>query len=99
MIDSSTRDSAASLDTFRPEARVDSPSTGPASPIPLILSFDVEEHHLIEAAAGLVIDQELQERYRGRMRETTEWLLDRLPPPPPPRPPAPPPPRRPPPAA
>jgi polysaccharide deacetylase family protein (PEP-CTERM system associated) len=45
---------------------------------PVVFSFDVEEHHRIEAAAGLDVAPELQERYRGRMGPATGWILERL---------------------
>jgi polysaccharide deacetylase family protein (PEP-CTERM system associated) len=45
---------------------------------PVILSFDVEEHHRIEAASGLTIDPALRDHYTARVGETTRWLLDRL---------------------
>jgi polysaccharide deacetylase family protein (PEP-CTERM system associated) len=45
---------------------------------PVVLSFDVEEHHRIEAAAHLACPPELQARYAGRTDETTRWLLDVL---------------------
>jgi polysaccharide deacetylase family protein (PEP-CTERM system associated) len=54
------------------------PSPGGDEPLPLVLSFDVEEHHRIEAAAGLEIAAELREHYGGRMRDVTSWLLERL---------------------
>jgi polysaccharide deacetylase family protein (PEP-CTERM system associated) len=44
----------------------------------VILSFDVEEHHRIEAAAGLEIGSAVQIYYRGRLEPSTRWLLDRL---------------------
>jgi polysaccharide deacetylase family protein (PEP-CTERM system associated) len=44
----------------------------------VILSFDVEEHHRIEAAAGLVIPASLQEHYAERMDLATRWILDEL---------------------
>jgi polysaccharide deacetylase family protein (PEP-CTERM system associated) len=66
------------MDPSRPGRRDESPPPDRADPIPIVLSFDVEEHHLIEAAAGMIIAPELKERYRGRMREVTEWLLERL---------------------
>jgi polysaccharide deacetylase family protein (PEP-CTERM system associated) len=43
-----------------------------------ILSFDVEEHHRIEAAAGLPIHPSLQAHYGERMDVSTRWLLDQL---------------------
>lgn len=44
----------------------------------VVLSFDVEEHHRIEAAAGLEIDPALKSRYAARVGPTTRWLLERL---------------------
>jgi len=44
----------------------------------IILSFDVEEHFRIEAAAGLVIDPALKARYCARLEPSTRWLLDQL---------------------
>src|SRR3954463_8021474 len=75
---SSIHDRLAGLDPSRPGRRDEAPPCDRSEPIPIVLSFDVEEHHLIEAAAGLIVAPELQERYRGRMREVTEWLLARL---------------------
>ena len=46
--------------------------------LPVALSFDVEEHYRIEAAAHLVCSPELKAQYAGRMDETTRWLLDAL---------------------
>jgi polysaccharide deacetylase family protein (PEP-CTERM system associated) len=43
-----------------------------------ILSFDVEEHFLIEAAAGLHLDDGAKEFYRCRVAPPTRWLLDLL---------------------
>ena len=44
----------------------------------VILSFDVEEHHRIEAAAPLAFGPAQQAYYHGRMDVTTRWLLDEL---------------------
>jgi polysaccharide deacetylase family protein (PEP-CTERM system associated) len=49
---------------------------GPDAPI--ILSFDVEEHHRIEAAAHLSCPPELRAEYGRRMESCTRWLLDEL---------------------
>jgi polysaccharide deacetylase family protein (PEP-CTERM system associated) len=43
-----------------------------------ILSFDVEEHHRIEAAVHLSVPVELQHQYAERMESTTLWILDAL---------------------
>jgi polysaccharide deacetylase family protein (PEP-CTERM system associated) len=45
---------------------------------PIILSFDVEEHHRIEAAAGIAVPDGLQAYYRDRVEVMTCWLLDQL---------------------
>jgi polysaccharide deacetylase family protein (PEP-CTERM system associated) len=44
----------------------------------VILSFDVEEHFRIEAAAGLPITPELRAYYGGRVARVTDWLLELL---------------------
>ena len=44
----------------------------------VVLSFDIEEHDRIEAAAGLVVGPALKAHYRERMGESTRWLLDAL---------------------
>ncbi|WP_165250236.1 XrtA system polysaccharide deacetylase [Paludisphaera soli] len=70
-------DDAATV-TARPENDV---ATGPAAAArgkPMVLSFDVEEHHRIEAASGLSIDPRLKADYGDRMRKVTEWLLGEL---------------------
>ena len=46
--------------------------------LPVVLSFDVEEHHRIEAAAGLQVDPALQRLYGERMRHATAWILEQL---------------------
>jgi polysaccharide deacetylase family protein (PEP-CTERM system associated) len=45
---------------------------------PVVLSFDVEEHFRIEAAAGLAIDPALKAHYGERLEPATRWLLDAL---------------------
>ena len=44
----------------------------------VILSFDVEEHDRIEAAAGLAVHPALKADYRRRVAPATRWLLDEL---------------------
>src|SRR5208282_3544276 len=44
----------------------------------IVLSFDVEEHNRIEAAAGLRVRRALKRHYRRRVGECTRWLLDAL---------------------
>ncbi len=45
---------------------------------PVLLSFDVEEHHRIEAAAGLDVPVETQAEYAKRMESTTDRILELL---------------------
>jgi polysaccharide deacetylase family protein (PEP-CTERM system associated) len=45
---------------------------------PVVLSFDVEEHHRIEAAAGMVFPADLKRVYADRMEASTRRLLDQL---------------------
>jgi polysaccharide deacetylase family protein (PEP-CTERM system associated) len=59
-------------------ARPERPAPLDSGPMPTVLSFDVEEHHRIEAAAGLEVAPALREHYRGRMARTTRWILDQL---------------------
>ncbi|MCZ2341399.1 MAG: polysaccharide deacetylase family protein [Bacteroidales bacterium] len=44
----------------------------------VVLSFDVEEHHRIEAAAALSCPSDQRATYAVRMEETTRRILDRL---------------------
>jgi polysaccharide deacetylase family protein (PEP-CTERM system associated) len=44
----------------------------------IILSFDVEEHHRIEAAAVLAIAPGMKAYYHRRMDTATHWLLEQL---------------------
>ena len=41
-------------------------------------TFDVEEHHRIEAAAGYACPPDLRADYAGRMEACTRWVLDAL---------------------
>jgi polysaccharide deacetylase family protein (PEP-CTERM system associated) len=43
-----------------------------------VASFDVEEHHRIEAAVGLEVAPELQAEYSARLESSTRRLLDQL---------------------
>jgi polysaccharide deacetylase family protein (PEP-CTERM system associated) len=43
-----------------------------------VVSFDVEEHHRIEAASGLSCPPELKTEYARRMEVTTRMLLEKL---------------------
>lgn len=49
-----------------------------AESVSYIASFDVEEHHRIEAAVGLDCPSDLKTDYARRMEQTTRWLLDLL---------------------
>lgn len=44
----------------------------------IILSFDVEDHCRIEAAAGLRLTPELEAVSAGRVEPSTRWILDQL---------------------
>jgi polysaccharide deacetylase family protein (PEP-CTERM system associated) len=52
--------------------------TTPAAEPARVISFDVEEHHRIEAAAGVDVPVGHQRDYAARMERTTLDLLDRL---------------------
>ncbi len=58
------------------------PRTPPALPraeqARIILSFDVEEHHRIEAAAGLTVSPQYEAHCRERLDVSTRWILERL---------------------
>ncbi len=47
-------------------------------PTRVILSFDVEEHYRIEAAAGLTISPRLKSHYCARLEPSIRWLLEQL---------------------
>ncbi len=49
-----------------------------ACSVPAVISFDIEEHHRIESAAGLVIPESQQADYHDRMCRVTSWILERL---------------------
>ncbi len=51
-------------------------ASGPT--LPVVLSFDVEEHHRIDAAAGLQVAPLAQRIYRERMNHSTTWILEQL---------------------
>ena len=63
-------------------AGLPSPHAAPASPAGgaarIILSFDVEEHYRIEAAAGLTIAPEYKAHCCERLNVSTRWILERL---------------------
>jgi polysaccharide deacetylase family protein (PEP-CTERM system associated) len=46
--------------------------------IPVVASFDVEEHFRIEAAAGLAVSLDQRGEYAARMESATRRLLDQL---------------------
>jgi polysaccharide deacetylase family protein (PEP-CTERM system associated) len=56
------------------------PLQGPAPAITAqtVLSFDVEEHYRIEAAAGLSVGDGMKAHYCERLGPSTHWLLERL---------------------
>jgi polysaccharide deacetylase family protein (PEP-CTERM system associated) len=49
-----------------------------AAAFKIILSFDVEEHFRIEAAAALTIDPQTKAHYCDRLDASTNWILDCL---------------------
>jgi polysaccharide deacetylase family protein (PEP-CTERM system associated) len=53
-----------------PAPRLDDPQ--------IILSFDVEEHFRIEAAAGLALNPARETHHRARLEVSTRWLLELL---------------------
>lgn len=67
----------AGMTQARQEADAAHAGNGEAAP-QIVLSFDVEEHHRIEAAAGLSVESSVQEYYRARVAPATRWLLDEL---------------------
>jgi polysaccharide deacetylase family protein (PEP-CTERM system associated) len=56
------------------------PAAAPAEKgvVRVVLSFDVEEHHQIEAAAKLTVPPALQAYYKGRVDVATRWVLEAL---------------------
>ncbi len=46
--------------------------------MPVCFTFDIEEHHRIEAAADCKCSQETQAEYARRMEVSTRWLLETL---------------------
>ena len=48
------------------------------SPTAVVLSFDIEEHYRIEAAARLAVPDDLKRDYAGRMEQSTRRLLAQL---------------------
>src|SRR3954468_11803916 len=50
----------------------------PAVNVANVISFDIEEHHRIEAAAGMTFSAEARTDYTARMEAATRRLLDQL---------------------
>jgi polysaccharide deacetylase family protein (PEP-CTERM system associated) len=65
--------------TFPAEANpvADSPPSTTGA-LETILSFDVEEHYRIEAAAGLEVSPAQKAHYAARLEPSTRWILDEL---------------------
>ncbi|HYV35474.1 MAG TPA: XrtA system polysaccharide deacetylase [Gemmataceae bacterium] len=66
-----------------PHAREEVASEAPAASearqgSQVVLSFDVEEHYRIEAAAGLEISEAQKAYYGDRLEVSTRWILDQL---------------------
>ena len=53
-------------------------ASGSAEQARVVLSFDVEEHYRIEAAAGLTISPDYKTHCRERLDVSTRWILERL---------------------
>jgi polysaccharide deacetylase family protein (PEP-CTERM system associated) len=68
-------DDLANIDPDSPAGVLNS-AAWPARAV--ILSFDVEEHSRIEAAAGLTVGPSLQATYREGLERSTRWLLEVL---------------------
>lgn len=45
---------------------------------PVVFSFDIEEHHRIEAAAGLDFSEDSKRLYSDRMERSTRWIAESL---------------------
>ncbi|MBV8487614.1 MAG: hypothetical protein JO161_05000 [Planctomycetaceae bacterium] len=45
---------------------------------PVVLTLDIEEHHWIEAAAGLRLGQEIRGAHNDRMCRVLDWILGQL---------------------
>jgi polysaccharide deacetylase family protein (PEP-CTERM system associated) len=65
-------------DLLRGEDQAMTESNGAAAETPIVLSFDVEEHYRIEAAAGLEFSAEQKAHYAARLEPSTHWILDEL---------------------
>jgi polysaccharide deacetylase family protein (PEP-CTERM system associated) len=66
------------LATTRPGKKNQVKSSPGLSSVPVVLSFDVEQHDRIEAAVGLEIDTTLKGDYDERMKRMTQWILEQL---------------------
>src|SRR5438270_571598 len=65
-----------------PRWRLDSSHESPLAPeseaLETVLSFDVEEHYRIEAAANISVSPALRAHHDTRLEPSTRWLLDQL---------------------
>jgi polysaccharide deacetylase family protein (PEP-CTERM system associated) len=78
MNDPSTTIASPEAATTRPDRGALPASFASLDPLPVILSFDVEEHFRIEAASGLEVNANVKLAYSQRMIRVTEWLLEQL---------------------
>ncbi len=60
------------------ERAADAPPPAGAAALQVVLSFDVEEHWHIEAAADLAVAPDLRAHHAERVEPATRWLLDLL---------------------
>ncbi len=78
MNNSSTSNASPAGARTRHKHGASAPSSVCLDPMPVVLSFDVEEHYRIEAASGLEVDAPLKGDYRQRMSRMTGWILEQL---------------------
>lgn len=61
-----------------PDGENKSPAGATGCEPAVVLSFDVEPHDLIEAAAGMALELDLRARCAARVAPATHWLLEAL---------------------
>ncbi len=78
--DGSTLTTGPARTAPRPEGPALESAAGriPHESIPAVISFDIEEHHRIEAAVGLEVPETVKGDYHRRMCRATGWILEQL---------------------